>query len=225
MSGCCYRGAVTEQRTAPSKHEERKARTRAALIKAAQRVIADGRENVALLEITQIADVGMGSFYNHFASKDELFQAAVDDALEAHADLLDRLAEDFDDPAEVFAQSFRLTGRLHRLVPELSRVLLSNGPALISSERGLAPRALRDIENGVATGRFSVADPQVALLLAAGGVLALGQALHDDPTRDDAVTTDQMATDLLRMLGVPDDDARDICTRPLPSIDLPDLTT
>ncbi|MFC7503226.1 TetR/AcrR family transcriptional regulator [Nocardioides sp. CPCC 206347] len=215
---------MTEQRTAPSKHEERKARTRAALIKAAQHVIADGRENVALLEITQIADVGMGSFYNHFASKDELFQAAVDDALEAHADLLDRLAEDFDDPAEVFAQSFRLTGRLHRLVPELSRVLLSHGPALISSDRGLAPRALRDIENGVASGRFSVADPQVALMLAAGGVLALGQALHDDPTRDDAATTDQMTTDLLRMLGVPDDEARKICSHPLPGIDLPDLT-
>ena len=203
-----------------SKHVARKARTRAALVKAAQRLIAEGRDQVPILEITQSADVGMGSFYNHFASKEELFQAAVDDALEAHADLLDQLAENVDDPAEVFAQSFRLTGRLHRLLPELSRVLLAHGPSLISSERGLAPRALRDIEHGVATGRFTVADPQVALMLAAGGVLALGQTLHDDPTRDDAATTDQMATDLLRMLGVPDGEAREICSRPLPSIDL-----
>lgn len=221
----CYLGAVTEQQIKPSKHEGRKARTRAALVKAAQRVIAEGRDNVALLEITQLADVGMGSFYNHFASREELFQAAVDDALEAHADLLDQLAQDFDDPAEVFAQSFRLTGRLHRLVPELSRVLLARGPALLTSDRGLAPRALRDINNGIAAGRFTVADPQVALMLAAGGVLALGQSLHDDPQLDDAVTTDQMATDLLRMLGLPDDEARAICSRPLPSIDLPDLAT
>lgn len=202
-----------------SKHGVRKARTRAALVKAAQRLIADGRDQVAILEITQLADVGMGSFYNHFASREELFQAAVDDALEAHADLLDHLAEDFDDPAIIFAQSFRLTGRLHRLVPELSRVLLAHGPALISSERGLAPRALRDIESGIAAGRFTIADPQVALMLAAGGVLALGQTLHDQPERDDASTTDQMATDLLRMFGVPDDEAREICTRPLPAID------
>lgn len=208
---------MTEQDIALSKHEGRKARTRAALVRAAQRVIAEGRDNVAILEITQLADVGMGSFYNHFASREELFKAAVDDALEAHADLLDRLAEDFDDPAEVFAQSFRLTGRLHRLMPELSKVLLARGPALLTSDRGLAPRALRDIEQGVATGRFTVADPQVALMLAAGGVLALGQALHDDPDRDDASSTDQMATDLLRMFGVPDDEAREICTRPLPS--------
>lgn len=211
-----------------SKHEGRKARTRAALVKAAQQVIADGQDNVAILEITRRADVGMGSFYNHFASREELFQAAVDSALEAHADLLDDLAEAFDDPAEVFAQSFRLTGRLHRMMPELSKVLLAHGPALLSSDRGLAPRALRDIEQGVASGRFSIADPQVALMLAAGGVLALGQALHDDPSRDDATTADQMATDLLRMFGVPDEEAREICSRPLPSIGLAeinDLTT
>lgn len=214
---------MTEQEVALSKHEGRKARTRAALVKAAQRVIAEGRDNIAILEITQLADVGMGSFYNHFESREELFQAAVDDALEAHADLLDHLAETFDDPAEVFAQSFRLTGRLHRLMPELSKVLLAHGPALLTSDRGLAPRALRDIEQGVATGRFTVADPQVALMLAAGGVLALGQALHDDPGRDDASTTDQMARDLLRMFGVPDDEAREICSRPLPSSGLAEL--
>lgn len=211
---------TSEGATTASKHGVRKARTRSALVKAAQQLIAEGRDQVAILEITQIADVGMGSFYNHFASKEELFQAAVDDALEAHADLLDQLAEDFDDPAEVFAQSFRLTGRLHRLMPEVSRVLLAHGPALIGSEHGLAPRALRDIERGVATGRFTVADPQVALMLAAGGVLALGQSLHDDPSRDDAATTDQMTTDLLRMFGVPESEAREICSRPLPVIAL-----
>ena len=44
--------------------DRRKARTRAALIRAAQTLIAEGRTNVPILEITQAADVGMGSFYN-----------------------------------------------------------------------------------------------------------------------------------------------------------------
>ncbi|MET3963196.1 AcrR family transcriptional regulator [Marmoricola sp. OAE513] len=200
------------------KQEGRKARTRAALVKAAQRLIAEGRDNVAILEITQVADVGMGSFYNHFASKEELFQAAADDAIEAHADLLDQLAEEYDDPAVVFAQSYRLTGRLHRVMPELSKVLLSYGPAVIGSDRGLAPRALRDIELGVESGRFTLADPKVALMLAAGGVLTLGTALHEDPALDDASTVDQMAEDLLRMFGVPADEAAEICSRPLPAL-------
>ena len=47
--------------------DRRKARTRAALIRAAQTLIAQGRMNVPILEITQAADVGMGSFYNRSA--------------------------------------------------------------------------------------------------------------------------------------------------------------
>lgn len=52
--------------------ERRKQRTRAALIQAAQALIAEGKLNVPVLEITQAADVGMGSFYNHFDSKEAL---------------------------------------------------------------------------------------------------------------------------------------------------------
>jgi AcrR family transcriptional regulator len=50
--------------------DRRKAHTRAALINAAQTFIAAGRTNVAIVEITHAADVGIGSFYNHFHSKE-----------------------------------------------------------------------------------------------------------------------------------------------------------
>lgn len=50
----------------------RKARTRTALITAAQGFIADGNLGVPVLEITQAAEVANGSFYNHFDSKDAL---------------------------------------------------------------------------------------------------------------------------------------------------------
>jgi len=203
---------------APSRLERRKAHTRAALVRAAQGFIADGRVNVPILEITQAADVGMGSFYNHFATKEELFRAAVADALEQHGALLDELTKDLDDPAHVFAQSFRLTGRLHRRSPELSKVLLSNGLALAGSDSGLAPRARRDIENGVSAGRFAVRDPDLAMVVVAGAALCLGQLLHDHPERDDAAAADQVAEDLLRMLGLPPDEARAICARPLPAL-------
>ena len=113
---------------APSRMDRRKARTRAALIRAAQSFLAAGTPNVPVLEITQAADVGLGSFYNHFDSKEELFRAAVDDALGLFAAVLDELTAGLDDPAHVFAQGFRLTGRLHRAQPELSRVLLNSRP-------------------------------------------------------------------------------------------------
>lgn len=209
---------MTEQ--GPNRMDRRKARTRAALVRAAQTCIAEGRTAVPILEITQLADVGMGSFYNHFETKEQLFQAAVEDALETFGDALDTLTADLDDPAEAFAQSFRLTGRLHRRQPELSKVLLHNGLALTGSDQGLARRARRDIETAVHADRFTaVRDVDLALTVAAGTALSLGQLLHDHPDRDDAESADLITEDLLRMFGVPANEAHDISRRPLPNPD------
>ena len=119
--------------------DRRKARTRAALIRAAQTLIAQGRTNAAILEITQAADVGMGSFYNHFDTKEQLYDAAYEAVIDAHGQQLDLVTSDIEDPAEVFASSFRLAGRLHRREPDFSRVLLNNLTRLLSADDGLAP--------------------------------------------------------------------------------------
>jgi AcrR family transcriptional regulator len=203
----------------PNRLERRKARTRAALIRAAQTLIAEGRTNVPILEITQAADVGMGSFYNHFETKEQLFEAAVEAVMDAYGQLLDKLTADIEDPAEVFACSFRLTGRLSRSEPELSRVLLTNALRLLSSESGLAPRVRRDIGAAVDAGRFDVEDLDVAVTVTAGALIALGQLVQDQPHRDVAVTTDRVTEDLLRMFGVPRRQAHQICTMPLPQAD------
>lgn len=209
---------VQEAGQVPNRLERRKARTRAALVRAAQEFIAARRLNVPVLEITQAADVGMGSFYNHFESKDQLFEAAVADALERLGALLDELTTGLGDPAQIFAQSFRLIGRFHRRMPELSKVLLNNGLALAGSDSGLAPRARRDIENGVRAGRFTVSDPDMAMVVVAGASLCLGRFLHDHPGRDDAAAADQVTEDLLRMLGLSPGEAHEICQLSLPDL-------
>jgi AcrR family transcriptional regulator len=208
--------AVPDNCEPPNRLARRKQRTRTALVKAAQRLIAEGRVNVPVLEITQAADVGMGSFYNHFDSKEQLFEAAVADVLDAHGAMLDRLTASIDDPAETFATSFRLTGRLFRQRPQESEILLANGPALLSSERGLAPRALRDIKAGVDAGRFQVDDPELALAMAGGALLGLGKLLRDDPNRDDARAADTVTENVLRLFGLSADEAHAVCRRPLP---------
>ncbi|HVK29101.1 MAG TPA: TetR/AcrR family transcriptional regulator [Nocardioides sp.] len=205
-------------RAASARGARQRAQTRAALIKAAQQLIAEHRTNVAILEITQLADVGMGSFYNHFESREQLFEAAVDDALEQQGDFLDRVTTDLEDPAEAFARSFRMVGRLHRLVPELSKVILSQGAALVTSDHGLAPRALRDIRAAVEAGRFADTDTTAALLITGGAALSLAQHIHENPDTDDAALTDTVAQSLLVMLGLGSDDARAIVGRPLPDV-------
>ena len=199
--------------------DRRKARTRAALIRAAQTLIAEGKTNVPILEITQAADVGMGSFYNHFETKEQLFEAAVEAVMDGYGQVLDELTRGIEDPAEVFACSFRLTGRLMTREPELSRIFLNNVLRLLSADSGLAPRARRDIKAAVDAGRFDVEDLDVAVTITAGALLALGQLLHDQPERDVEETTDRVTEELLRMLGVPRRQAQRISSLPLPDID------
>lgn len=199
--------------------ERRKQRTRAALIKAAQVLIAEGRLSVPVLEITQAADVGMGSFYNHFDSKEQLFEAAVTDVLDTHGAVLDQLTADIDDPAAVFACSFRLTGRFFRERPQESQILLANWGALMTAETGLAPRALRDIKAAVAAGRFTVDDPDLALAVAAGSLLGLGHLLRSQPQRDAGDATDAIAESVLQLFGMSAAEARAVCALPLPDLD------
>ena len=129
---------------------------------------------------------------------------------------LDDLTAGIEDPTEVFASSFRLTGRLHRREPELSRVLLNNVLRLLSADNGLAPRARRDIAAGVEAGHFDVEDLDLAVSMSAGALLALGQLLHDQPERDVEETTDRVTENLLRMFGLPRRQAQRICSLPLP---------
>jgi AcrR family transcriptional regulator len=215
--------ATTQQADSPDEQPNRvarrKQRTRAALLAAAQTFIAAGKLNVPVLEITQAADVGMGSFYNHFDSKEELFAAAVNEVLDLHGARLDKLIESMQDPAEKFACSFRLTGRLFRRRPQESAVLLRTGLPLMSSDRGLAPRALRDITAAAEAGRFHVHDAEMALAIAAGSLLGLGTLLMGQPERDDAETSDRFTEDLLRLFGMSAKEAGRLCRLPLPDID------
>jgi AcrR family transcriptional regulator len=163
-------------------------------------------------------DDQMGSLYNHFDTKEQLFQVALQDIFDSRGVLLDGLPP-LDDPAETFARRFRLIGRMFRRRPQESRVLLSFGLGPIVSDRGLTPRALRDIKTAHHAGRFHVDDPELALTLAAGALLSLNRLLHDQPERDDAQATDRLVENLLRVYGLPADEAQEICRRPLPDLD------
>ena len=200
-----------------SRVDRRKARTRAALVRSAQGFLAKGKTNAAVLDITQAADVSNGSFYNYFESKEELWQAAIDAAFESVGDYLDSLTVDLHDPVEKFTQSFRLSGRLFRLEPELSRVLLNSEAAAFAAPGGLAPRSRRDIESAAAAGRFDVEDADLALAMVAGSLLSMGRLLLGQPDRDEAATVDGTTERVLRALGISPDEAHRLCSRELPT--------
>jgi AcrR family transcriptional regulator len=203
--------------TTVNRLDRRKARTRAALVAAARQLLARaGGVDVSIQEITDLADVGFGSFYNHFATKAELFEAAVAETLEEHGALLDEITAGLDDPAEVFAASVRLTVRLHKTHPQIARIMANAGPSYLNAPSGLAPRALRDLTKANAAGRFDINDPVVALACTGGAVFGTLNILGEKSAPSVDRAADEVAVNLLRMFGVPGAEARDIVARPLP---------
>jgi AcrR family transcriptional regulator len=180
-------------------------------VDAARLMLADGRAaNASVQEITNTADVGFGSFYNHFASKELLFAAAVEQVLDEVGHELDRLSAEEDDPARAFARSVRLALRLGVRRPDSARIMLAHGMRYLDSEVGLAPRALRDINAGMAVGRFTVPDARLGLAGVAGGLLATLHVSLTGPEPLDDVACDEVAESMLRMLGLSPEDAHSL---------------
>ena len=210
---------TAEPEVQPTRLDRRKARTRQALVEAARRILAEGGSaDVSIQEITDTADVGFGSFYNHFESKAELFEVAVREVLEEYGADLDRACADLTDSAEIYAVGVRMTSRLAFTRPAIAQVVLQVGLSYASEDRGLAPRALRDIRRGIADGRFSIEDAKLALVATAGCVLAFLQTSLDQGDKLDESDADELAEMLLRMLGMTARSAHSVAHRPLPSL-------
>jgi AcrR family transcriptional regulator len=197
--------------------DRRKARTRQALLDAGVRLIAEGRgARASIAEITEEADIGFGSFYNHFDSKEQLFQTASQEVLERWGQMIDRARSGITDPAELFAVGMRISGRLGWTHPEIAGLLTGVGLDVLDLPHGLAPRALRDIQAGQATGRFTVPDAEIALTPVAGGLFGLWRMCQRHTERVNETTVDKLAEAVLRLLGVPAPEAARLAVLPLP---------
>jgi AcrR family transcriptional regulator len=209
--------ATTNADVSATRLDRRKARTRQALVDAAARLIAQGRgERASIQEITEAADIGFGSFYNHFASKEELFQTASEEVLERWAQMIDAACVDIEDPAEVFAVKLRISGRLAWTHPEIAAFITGAGLDLLDAPRGLAPPALRDIRAAQAAGRFTVGDAEIALSAVAGGLIGLFRKHARDPESVTEASVDELTEGCLRLLGLPAAHARRVARRALP---------
>ena len=155
----------------------RKRETQSRLLNAALRLMAEkGMEGVAINEITESADVGFGSFYNYFESKEAIYATLLDWVFEAFRNALDRLVRDIADPAEVISVCVRHTLLRATREPVWGQFLVREGFSGKVLERGLGQRLLRDIENGVKAKRFPTDDILMMHTAAGGTVLALHSA-------------------------------------------------
>ncbi|HYF24632.1 MAG TPA: TetR/AcrR family transcriptional regulator [Baekduia sp.] len=195
----------------------RKAQTRAKLVEAARTVFArQGIDATRINEITDEADVGFGSFYNHFDGKDAIVAAVIEELVHELGASIDAATSTLQDPAEVVAVAHRVLVQAASADPELGwllvRLELSHG----LGTAGLGAYARRDLERGRDAGRFAVGDVELALAASGGALLGVIRAALDGRLGDRA--PEEHAAAVLRLLGVPADEAADVAQRPLPAI-------
>jgi AcrR family transcriptional regulator len=203
-------------------------------LEAALRLMAEkGMEGVAINEITEAADVGFGSFYNHFESKEAIYAALVDRVFGQFRVALDRLVQDIADPAEIVSVSARHTLLKSRRERVWGQFLVREGLSALAFERSLGERILRDIENGVKAKRFPADDVLMMWISAGGTVLAavfveLQSGSSQAELKRQGFSSDGLpertAAAVLRILGLDQAEAEAVSRRPLPSIE-PELTS
>ncbi|KXU84281.1 TetR family transcriptional regulator [Paraburkholderia monticola] len=209
----------------------RKHETRVRLLDAAFGLIAKkGMDGVTINEITDLADVGFGSFYNHFDSKEGLFTALVEWLFEQFADTLDGLIDGLSDPAEVIAVSVRHTLLLACREPVWGQLLIREGLSARALSGGLGQRLLRDTRSGIAQRRFMVADELICVVSVIGTVLAgLAAQLHFSSSSKRIVQSRKnlrsreerfagnIAAVVLQAFGLKRIEAEKIARRPMPA--------
>jgi AcrR family transcriptional regulator len=219
MSG---RGAEDTSPQGPAPAEDRQARrkreTREKLINGAQRAMGQkGIEDTTIQEITDAADVGFGSFYNHFESKEAIVEAITRERIEPFGVAIDAIA--LDDVAEVVSAKIRHTLRKAMTDPVWGQFVFFSGIEVRSTYLGLVRRLTRDIEAGVKAGRFDVVDFEFTVVAIGGAMIAVARAWFLEETR--AGAPEQATAVILHLLGLSHEEAREVATRPLPEIALP----
>ena len=202
-------------RKLPDRQGRRRHATRTRLLEAAKTLFArQGPDNTRIQEITEHADVGFGSFYNHFDSKDAIVEAVLKETIAAQGQAVAALTAEMEDPAEVIAAAHRYFVRRARTDPDWGWLLVRLDTSHNVVLSVLGPLAQRDLRKGIADGRLQVSHERVALFATGGAMLAVMRAVLDGQAPKDADI--RHAEGILRMLGLSADDAAAVARRPLP---------
>lgn len=192
-------------------------RTRRKLIAAARSVMGKkGYEAATIADITEEADVGFGSFYNHFESKEEIARAVFAERAEQLAVYFESVRDSIQDIALAQSVIQRLWIELARHDPLWGWFNIHAEIALQQMNETFRERIATDIRNGNKSGRYRVEAIEVAVTLTISSLMATMRMVLEG--RGKASAASEMSELLLRMYGLPLQEAAELARRPLPKI-------
>ena len=150
-----------------NRFERRKQRTRQDILRAAEKVLADkGLFDAKIADIAEAADIGVGTVYLHFETKEALTEAVVEDTVTRLKDTIDRARAQVDSVIEQVRVSTRALCRFAHANRAVFRVVFGRGGAYHDIVQRAQAMFAADIERtlteGVAQGVFRVTSPALA---------------------------------------------------------------
>jgi AcrR family transcriptional regulator len=213
----CDTAVVTVPAVPMGRRDRRKAEARQRLLAAAHQLIGEnGVSDLRIGDVTDRADLGFGTFYTYFSSKDALIEAVVADVLAGLAARIGADALEFADAAEAASASYRRFLRFSRDEPELARVLVELDRVNAMFEAAVTPWAVQTLARGRKSGRFAIEDLNLALTSIVGAALAAIRAILAGRLPSGAKTESRGAEMMLRGFGLDAASARKIARQPLP---------
>jgi len=159
-------------------------RNRGRILAAARTLIAECGLNVGYEEIAREADVGVGTVYRRFPTREELFQELFHDRVDAVVAILDE-ALAVEDPWLGLCQFIRRDFELQSADRGLREFMLGNSASTDLKRRSrerIQPRVARLVERAQTAGRLraDVGQGDIEMILAMVGGL-MDASLHVDP--------------------------------------------
>lgn len=195
----------------------KKEKTRQTLIIAAKKLVLERRGGkVSIHEITEAADLGLGTFYNYFNSKQDIFEAVAEIMLEEFRGGLDQFRSNLKDPATLMAHTIRYCVRENQLNEDWSDFLKYSGIDGTHYLEQTREQCAQDLLKGVRAGRFKIRDLDFATSLIQGMLRQVISEMSQGTMGADSIN--ELGSCVLRMLGLPDVVARAIVKAPLPPV-------
>lgn len=222
---------LRKEQPAPKAPEGRRAKkhraTRSGLLRAAYEIMSrDGIDGARIKDITDLADVGFGTFYNYFEDKDAIARQVLDCLIH---DLGERIREATAhlrtiDTALLMGVSNRLALRAAMADPIWQWWALRPDLLFDRISKGFGMFAMADVRLAIGTGHSYLSESQVESAWALAAWTMVG-GIHDvlvgnrDPESEAFV-----AQSIMRLMGATNDDvqrttATDLPPFPPPTID------
>ena len=213
-------GQVKTEKPIPKSRVARsQERKREALVQAGYKVMSQkGIDQATMQEIAELADVGAGTVYSYFKSKDDLAVAVMERLMYDLALRIETVTDAFTDPAQVYAFGVRAVVDAATSDIRWKQLLYRSEVIADAMHRRMGPFAIRDLEKATVAGRFKVKDASLTFKMAAhaivGACLSITQG--DFPPE----SADEIVVRILCMTGIGEVEAIDLATRDRPPLPL-----